>query len=327
MIVLPVLLGGWSVWSNRLNSPHPVNITYHITREFADQVSSMFHMDIPFVNTYTSDDVVRIVNEALYMWGSNAPVHFLSSDRISQSMIVFTMSLSVQPPALASWSRPKIAVNPSVCWYEHRDWCDAVTGFRTSLHVVGTCFSILLTIPLLRVWYNYKASGGWEYATTVLLTLVLLAYISDILPCFDCVDLKTVLAHEVGHALGMGHADADTAQEERQCGCNWDYMSTSGNLSHCQYAPSVMSKQYVLSKCLSQDDVDAVRSLYQGECHAATNCSDLVKTYRSVIRAVVIMICALLLSAILIMPPRVRKYWETSRCPTEPIVATVALKK
>ena len=97
-------------------------------------------------------------------------------------------------------------------------------------------------------------------------------YIFIFLPCWECYDFEAAAAHEVGHALGLMHPDQAVAS-----GTNLRWNGTGG-MAPCDdpwsavvaappdssVAPSIMLAftQFNKGVCLSQDDLDALNTLY-----------------------------------------------------------------
>ena len=101
-------------------------------------------------------------------------------------------------------------------------------------------------------------------------------YIFIFLPCWECYDFEAAAAHEVGHALGLMHPDQAVASgtnlmwsgigdgAARAAPCDDPWSAVVAAPPDASVAPSIMLAftQFNKGVCLSQDDLDALNTLY-----------------------------------------------------------------
>ena len=101
-------------------------------------------------------------------------------------------------------------------------------------------------------------------------------YIFIFLPCWECYDFEAAAAHEVGHALGLMHPDQAVASgtnlmwsgigdgTARAAPCDDPWSAVVAAPPDASVAPSIMLAftQFNKGVCLSQDDLDALNTLY-----------------------------------------------------------------
>ena len=101
-------------------------------------------------------------------------------------------------------------------------------------------------------------------------------YVFIFLPCWECYDFEAAAAHEVGHALGLMHPDQAVASganlrwrgtgegAARSAPCDDPWSAVVAEPPDASVAPSIMLAftQFNKGVCLSQDDLDALNTLY-----------------------------------------------------------------
>lgn len=168
----------------------------------------------------------------------------------------------------------EIRVDLDTCWYTDRHFCHAVNR-----DVIPLCIGLGITWAafLLIAFLNVLRRPSPLFSVSRILTWVVVMAIptlalGSLLPCLTCHDFTAVVIHEVGHILGFGHSD-DPAQ---MCGCGGAVGACASMHDTTSAMHSVAQRRNTL--CLSQDDVDGVRSIYGGVCDDPVWCYESPST-------------------------------------------------
>jgi hypothetical protein len=238
--------------------------------------------------------VATSIRAAFDIWHHNVPsLTFIETPTTSASLVISTLDGGYDNSrTLASahgvWQcdqhRPvylQIHLDDDRCWYTDREFCHWVEAHTrvayslaglvwgvSSVGVVCVCLQPFHAIdPTVRIL-------TW----TVFFAGPLLLW-GAFLPCAQCFDFVTVMVHEIGHVLGLGHTDSPG----QLCGCG-------SNVTQCT-VETLATKQHVMwsspgrrrNSCPSQNDVDGVRTLYGDPCNLPLQCYTF-KSYRGFTR-------------------------------------------
>ena len=146
---------------------------------------------------------------------------------------------------------------------ERDDWDDdlaeqAAIEFKRVMDEVSKISVLATTMRLLLLW-----------APPV-------TYVLIFLPCWECYDFEAAASHEVGHALGLMHPDQAAPQGTNlmwnglaappapPAPCDDPWSVTTVRDPNATVLPSIMLAftQFNKDVCLSQDDLDALNTLY-----------------------------------------------------------------
>lgn len=250
------------------------------------------------------------------------PVHFSHADggrHVIAKTIGSPVELSLELDAgvrvqvMSAVGQSTVRIDTRPCWHREAAFCSFAMAradlIALSLAALALLSAILIASYLLRtptaVPDLMVRSGAW----VVLLASSFLAA-STFYPCAVCHDLPTVLLHELGHSLLLGHADGPL--ESRICGCGTaarrcDDVSSESSIMRSNLRPDLW--------CIGCDDADGVRTLWSWGLHAPCNdptqCSDtqLAGPIEFVLRACIAVVYATTLAVVV---PAIG-LWATAR--------------
>lgn len=205
-------------------------------------------------------DVEQVVQDAVAAWGENSdartrqasgsPDVVVGVEALPRHVIASTRRLGA--------GRARVVLSASKCWFVHdARACRAMREHRLGVLVgIGFALGCAGGVAVVRAPLRIAAASA-----AFAVALFAAAYVA---PCFACHSLFTTVAHEFGHVLGLGHADAAGGV----CGCGVRARRCAG----APPAPAVMDSVSNAFGCLQRDDVDAVRTLHGGACAAPVAC-------------------------------------------------------
>jgi hypothetical protein len=279
-------------------------IRYRVSDTFCDEVIPRFREDrlLGFRGT-TCDDVHAAVRAGFDVWErnteslafreANVTVHpnGTTADEVATGEVFILLQSDPTPrqndknEAVIAYTTGRLAtelgeggeglgavrsisVSTDTCWYTSSEFCHAVHRHAVA---VGIVLSFAWILALLAVGcLMYRSVRFVEFVTMRLVAWTTflappILFWSSLLPCIQCFDFVVTVAHEIGHAIGLGHSDSATF--EWHCGCGEarearKACDIGGGIPPLMAAYSVHRPD----ACPQRDDVDAVRTLYGGDC-------------------------------------------------------------
>lgn len=324
LFLLPWVVG-WSALYGGVSPLSRLDLSYRIDATFCDRVLPKFHEDwLLSLHALTCDDVHAAVRHAFDAWQHQATLSFYETSDDALAQIVIRSDRlddeDVVANAVGVWDferhapgRIYITTAPPRCWYTDSSFCHAILTHATAVYAaliaVGALGALMTGINLSRVVRPFE--GNLRILAWSLTIAPILIYFGAILPCTTCSDFQVTMMHEIGHAIGLAHPDAE--ENVNWCGCEAPVP--------CTFEGSAVMQRILEARdrsCLSQDDVDAVRSIYGGDCDQPAWCYEFV-SFAGFARFAVALLYAVLVSWTIV---GLRTMWyrcrTASRPPTRP---------
>ena len=270
------LLSSCLVWSRFHTRSLPNRINYYIEDTFCTKVLSNFWEDrfLTF-RALTCDDVHLFVRNSFDSWQHNSYLSFYEISNIENASLVINSDTITTKDVLgfatsSTHNLDSITIDEQDCWYRDNSFCYSLKKNQIIILVLFGVFWVLSTIGVIFVllFPMKKIETTFRIVIWACFLAPPLILWGSLVPCLQCHNFEILMMHEIGHVLGLGHPE----DEPNQCGCgNYTTCADLGDIK--VMSSTIKNRPYA---CLSQDDVDGVKSIHGGSCSEDLKCYETV---------------------------------------------------
>lgn len=163
------------------------------------------------------ETVLRLLELGAHAWERHSTELIIRhiDDANSDVPTTFTVQRGDTQGVLAYASSSLIVFSDDECWHAHQDFCRFVADWSMTLGIMyGLVFGTSLLVFLMSLLYEctYPRRATASMLTTIARSTVVMVLSSvafAVVTGCECRFFGLVAAHEIGHIIGMGHADDD----------------------------------------------------------------------------------------------------------------------
>lgn len=202
--------------------------------------------------------------DGVELWTHNTPLIVFSDETAPNVTILVDRSLADNVIGEHDYDSNVIRLNGNKCFHVWDQVC--WTFYRAHRYLMrAIAVFVFVSSYIVYMFHDGAKSRLFVWVMSVVTATALMIEVSQA-SCVQCFSLRTTIAHEFGHAVGLLHTDGPNGTN---VGCGGDARFVPGASDSGAIMRSVMTREPTFR--LSYDDFSAVWTLYgKGRCIAPT---------------------------------------------------------